>query len=134
METSRDIDSDSLSCQSDDDDYDGTFAPVKLEYTHLQYPDKVLEEACHPWGTSQNVPSKAAAKKYVKSPVNGPDHILKEVCRLTRYQAFTALLYWLRGATNVQDNKYRTCEQRMMVSLYIMGFGETRCHAARRFV
>ncbi|KAG6227151.1 hypothetical protein E4U26_001878 [Claviceps purpurea] len=56
METPRDIDSDGLSYQSDDDDYDGTFAPDEPEYTHLQYPDEVLEEACHPWGTSQQIP------------------------------------------------------------------------------
>ncbi|KAG6152340.1 hypothetical protein E4U11_007509 [Claviceps purpurea] len=133
MVTPRDIDSDGLSYQSDDDDYDGTFAPDEPEYTHLQYPDEVLEEACHPWGTSQHAPSNAAAKKYAKALVNRPDHIFKAVCRLTRYQVFTALLNWLRGATNSRDKKYRTCEQKMMVSLYIMGFGETQRYATRRF-
>ncbi|KAG6249326.1 hypothetical protein E4U23_002240, partial [Claviceps purpurea] len=77
METPRDIDSDGLSYQSDDDDYDGTFAPDEPEYTHLQYPDEVLEEACHPWGMSQHAPSNADAKKYAKALVNRPDHIFK---------------------------------------------------------
>ncbi|KAG6219777.1 hypothetical protein E4U34_003410 [Claviceps purpurea] len=97
METPRDIDSDGLSYQSDDDDYDGTFAPDEPEYTHLQYPDEVLEEACHPWGTSQHAPSNAAAKKYAKALVNRPDHIFKAAFLHSSHDA--GICSWAHDAT-----------------------------------
>ncbi|KAG6222090.1 hypothetical protein E4U26_005520 [Claviceps purpurea] len=128
-----DIDSDGMFYQTDVDyDNTGAFAPDDDdEYIHFQYPDE-NEEPIHPWGTSEHLPSECAAAEYAKSLLNSPDMIFKDVLRLTKIKS-SAFFSWLKANTAFDDNQRRTCEQSLMIFLYIMGFGETQRNTAYRF-
>ncbi|KAG5923764.1 hypothetical protein E4U61_002661 [Claviceps capensis] len=107
-------------------------------FDDIKYPDEVLEEEacranwtsrhCHLGGASKDAPS-----EYVH-PVatENPDHIFKQVLRVTKIQ-FHRLVRWVRVDTSFEDNQHRTCGQRVMVFLYIMGFGKTQRSVARQF-
>ncbi|KAG6073348.1 hypothetical protein E4U15_006458, partial [Claviceps sp. LM218 group G6] len=107
------------------EEMDIDFDDMHDEHTDLQSSDEdeVLEEP----------PSLDAASKYAYELLNSPDDIFKDVLRLTKNQ-FYRLLQWLKANTRLdKERQLRTCEQKLMVFLYIMGFGETQRNTAHRF-
>ncbi|CCE35100.1 uncharacterized protein CPUR_02029 [Claviceps purpurea 20.1] len=129
-------------CESDDAETFTAAAFSEYALDDIVYPDEVSEEEqcrvnrvshhCHPRGASEDAPSESAATEYARSLLKGPDHIFKQVLRVTKIQ-FHRLVRWLCVNTAFEDNQHRTCEQRVMVFLYIMGLGKTQRSAAHQF-
>ncbi|KAG5960208.1 hypothetical protein E4U56_004481, partial [Claviceps arundinis] len=102
MDTSSpDYDSESPSYQTgfyENDDAETFTAEAFSEYAldDIRYPDEVLEEEpcrvtrvyphCHSGGASEDAPSESAATEYAQSLLNSPDHIFKQVLRVTKIQ------------------------------------------------
>ncbi|KAG5960217.1 hypothetical protein E4U56_004490, partial [Claviceps arundinis] len=102
MDTSSpDYDSESPSYQTsfyENDDAEASKPDAFIEYvlSDIKYPDEVLEEElrrvnraspyCHPGGASEGAPSESAATEYVQSLLESPDHIFKQVLRVTKIQ------------------------------------------------
>jgi predicted XRE-type DNA-binding protein len=73
-----------------------------------------------------------AARKLADNILNGSDTQFQDLFRLTKV-VFAKLVRWLKENANLEDSRYMTAEQKVMIILWIFAQNESQRNTAHKF-